>query len=227
MTKTGQKTEVNLANIIDHTLLKQDATSGQIKKLCLEAIKYNFKSVCIAPCWVRTAAGFLVDSQVLVCTVIGFPHGNSTIQTKVFAAQEAVKDGAQEIDMVINIGALKEKQYTYCLEEIREVKNAIGTNILKVILETTLLTDEEKVQAALLSVKAGADFVKTSTGFAGGGATVEDVMLLRKTVGPNVGVKASGGIRDRKTAQAMVRAGANRLGCSAGVAIVTEKTQAP
>lgn len=214
-----------LVSIIDHTHLKPDATLGSIKKLCSEAREHKFKSVCVAPYWVKTASELLIDSQVLVCTVIGFPHGNSTTHSKVFAAEEAIRNGAKEVDMVLNLGALKGRAYAYCLEEIAALKKAVGSNTLKVILETALLTDEEKVLAALLAVKAGADFVKTSTGFASRGATIEDVKLLRLTVGEKAGVKASGGIKDLKTAKSMVLAGANRLGCSAGVAIVTGEIQ--
>lgn len=208
---------------IDHTLLKPDATAGMIRQLCQEARQYRFRSVCVAPYRVRLAAACLEGTGVKVGTVIGFPHGNSTTLVKVTGAVEAVARGAGEVDMVINIGALKDGDLKSAWEDIRNVKEAVGPETtLKVILETALLEDEEKVLGTLVTARAGADFVKTSTGFAGGGATVADVQLLRWTVGDKIGVKASGGIRDLDTAVAMIQAGASRLGTSAGVRIAEE-----
>ena len=212
----------DIANMIDHTLLKPDATADQIAQLCYEARKYNFASVCVNPTHVKLSAELLQGSQAKVCTVIGFPLGASAPEVKAFEAQTALKDGATEIDMVINIGALKAGDLTLVARDINEVVK-VGHNegaIVKVIIETALLNDEEKVTACLLSKEAGADFVKTSTGFSGGGATVEDINLMRKVVGPEMGVKASGGVRDFEDAQSMVNAGATRLGASAGVKIV-------
>ncbi len=212
-----------LAGMIDHTLLKPEATAEQITKLCQEAMQYQFKSVCINPFWVSLAAMLLKDSKVKVCAVIGFPLGATTCNAKNNEAKEAVRNGADELDMVINIGALKSGQYDVVLNEIKAVvKAAKRRRIVKVILETGLLTDVEKIKACELAKQAGADFVKTSTGFGNGGATVEDIALMRKTVGDKMGVKASGGIRDYETATAMVKAGANRLGASAGINIVTQ-----
>lgn len=211
---------MKLNKLIDHTLLKPEATKAQIEKLCSEAKEYDFKSVCVNPYYVKYAKELLKGSDVLVCTVIGFPLGQNTTAIKVAETKDAIKNGADEIDMVINIGALKSKDEDYVLNEIKEIRNACKGNTLKVIIETCLLTDEEKITACKLSKEAGADFVKTSTGFSTHGATVEDVKLMRKTVGEDMGVKASGGIRDRETALKMVEAGATRLGVSAGVAIV-------
>ncbi|HET7628411.1 MAG TPA: deoxyribose-phosphate aldolase [Bacillales bacterium] len=211
-----------LAPLIDHTALKPETTKQQIETLCKEAAAYGFASVCVNPTWVKAASALLKDSEVKVCTVIGFPLGASTTHTKVFETREAIRDGATEVDMVINIGALKSGDDTLVEQDIRGVVEAAGdAAITKVIIETALLSREEKVRACRLAVRAGAEFVKTSTGFAGGGATVEDVALMRETVGADVGVKASGGVRDRRTAEAMVRAGATRIGASAGVAIVS------
>ena len=208
--------------MIDHTLLKPDATPDQIAQLCYEARKYQFASVCVNPTHVALCAELLKNAPVKVCTVIGFPLGASAPDVKAFEAQKALNDGATEIDMVINIGALKSRDYELVAQDIRgvvQVSHAQGA-LVKVILETALLNQDEKVTACLLSKEAGADFVKTSTGFGGGGATVEDITLMRQTVGPEMGVKASGGVRDFAGAQAMVQAGATRIGASAGVKIV-------
>ena len=211
---------MKLNKLIDHTLLKPEATKAQIEKLCGEAKEYDFKSVCVNPYYVKYAKELLKGSDVLVCTVIGFPLGQNTTEVKVAETKDAIKNGADEIDMVINIGALKSKDEDYVLNEIKEIRSACKGKTLKVIIETCLLTDEEKITACKLSKEAGADFVKTSTGFSTHGATVEDVKLMRETVGEDMGVKASGGIRDRETALKMVEAGATRLGVSAGVEIV-------
>lgn len=214
----------DLASMIDHTLLKPDATADQIAQLCYEARKFHFASVCVNPTHVKLCAELLQGTQVKVCTVIGFPLGASAPEVKAFEAQTAIKDGATEIDMVINIGAVKAGDLTLVARDIHEVvKVGHGAGaIVKVIIETALLNEEEKVTACLLSKEAGADFVKTSTGFSGGGATVEDINLMRRVVGPEMGVKASGGVRDFEDAQNMVNAGATRLGASAGVKIVQE-----
>ncbi len=204
----------------DHTMLKPDASEEEILQLCTEALQYEFASVCANPCRTALAARVLKGSTVKVCTVIGFPLGASPTLVKVCETEKAVKDGAQEIDMVLHIGALKDHAYKEVLTDIEEVKRACGGALLKVIIETCLLTDEEKVRACELAVEAGADYVKTSTGFSSGGATVEDVALMRRTVGERAGVKASGGIRDLQTAKAMIEAGADRLGTSATVQIV-------
>ena len=209
-----------LARYIDHTLLAADATEDMIVKLCKEAKEYKFASVCVNSCHVALASRLLKDSDVNVCTVVGFPLGAMSTKAKAYEASLAVVEGATEVDMVINIGALKDKRYDEVEKDIREVKRACLGKLLKVIIETCLLTDEEKVKACELSKKAGADFVKTSTGFSKWGAKKEDVALMRKTVGPGMGVKASGGIRDRETALEMIKAGASRLGCSSGIAIV-------
>lgn len=213
----------DIARMIDHTLLKPEATVDQIAQLCYEARKYHFASVCINPTHVRLCADLLKETGVKVCTVIGFPLGASSPEVKLYETQTALKDGATEIDMVINIGALKSRDLELVARDIRGVVLAgHGANALvKVIIETSLLDEEEKVIACLLSKEAGADFVKTSTGFAGGGATVEDVALMRRVVGPTLGVKASGGIRDRSSAESMIAAGATRLGASAGVKILS------
>lgn len=214
----------NIARMIDHTLLKANATKAEIVMLVEEAKEYSFASVCVNPTWVKTSAELLADTpEVKVCTVIGFPLGATTSETKAFEAKNAIENGATEVDMVINIAALKDKQDDFVEKDIRAVVEvAKGKALTKVIIETCLLTDEEKVRACKLSVKAGADFVKTSTGFSTGGATVEDVQLMRKTVGPEIGVKASGGVRSREDALAMVKAGATRIGASSGVAISKE-----
>ncbi|HKL84138.1 MAG TPA: deoxyribose-phosphate aldolase [Bacilli bacterium] len=205
---------------IDHTLLKADATSAQVKKLCEEAVEHNFMSVCINPGFVKEANYYLAETDVLVCTVIGFPLGATSTAAKVFETEEAILDGANEIDMVINVSKLKDGDDVYVFDEIRQIKEACGQLTLKVIIETSLLTEEEKIRACQIAKKAGADFVKTSTGFSTGGATVEDIMLMRKTVGPDLGVKASGGVRDLETMQAMIKAGATRIGTSSGVKLV-------
>lgn len=212
---------VNIAKMIDHTALKADITKEQIVKLCDEAKEYGFFSVCVNPAWVKTAAERLKGSEVKVCTVIGFPLGASTSETKAFETKDAIEKGATEVDMVINIGALKDQNDELVEQDIRAVVEAAsGKALVKVIIETSLLSQEEKVRACKLAVKAGADYVKTSTGFSTGGATVEDIKLMRETAGPNIGVKASGGVRDREGALQMIEAGATRIGASAGIAIV-------
>ena len=206
--------------LIDHTLLKQDAQPEQIIKLCEEAKQFDFMSVCVNPAYVPLAAECLKGSDVKVCTVIGFPLGMNLTKTKIQEAELAIKEGAEEIDMVINVGMLKAGHDQYVEEEIRELKAVAGSRVLKVIIETCLLTDEEKVRACIASKNAGADFVKTSTGFSTGGATVHDVALMRKTVGPEMGVKASGGVRTHEDLLAMVEAGATRIGTSNGTKII-------
>lgn len=209
-----------VAPLIDHTLLKAEATRAQIVVLCREAKQYGFASVCVHPCRVRLAATELADSPVKPCTVIGFPLGAHTTAAKAFEAEDAIRNGAQELDMVLAVGAMKDHDHAYVLDDIRAVVKAAGGRTVKVILETCLLTNEEKVAACKLAVEAGAGFVKTSTGLAGGGATVEDIRLMRQTVGNRCGVKASGGVRTLDDALKMIAAGANRLGTSAGVAMV-------
>ena len=206
--------------LIDHTLLKQDASPEQIVKLCEEAKQFDFMSVCVNPGYVPLAAECLKGSSVKVCTVIGFPLGMNLTKTKVEEAELCIKEGADEIDMVINVGMLKAGHDDYVKEEIRLLKEVAGSRILKVIIETCLLTDDEKVRACKASKEAGADFVKTSTGFSTGGATAHDVALMRKTVGPEMGVKASGGVRTHEDLIAMVEAGANRIGTSNGTKII-------
>lgn len=206
--------------LIDHTLLAPDATEAQIKKLCEEAKQYDFASVCVNPCYVAFCLRQLEGSRVNVCTVIGFPLGATSTESKIFEAEQALEDGADEIDMVINVGALKDKRYRYVEDEIHRLKKVCGDKVLKVILETCLLTDDEKVKACELAKSAGADFVKTSTGFSKGGATVHDVELMRKTVGSTLGVKASGGVRSKEEMVAMVKAGATRIGTSHGVELM-------
>ncbi len=210
-----------LARLIDHTALKPEATEAQIRTLCAEARQYQFAAVCVNPSWVGLCAELMAGSGVGVCTVIGFPLGATTTVVKVVETRDAIANGATEIDVVINIGALKSGNDGPVRRDLREVVMAAqGRALVKVILETALLTREEKIKACLMAKQAGADFVKTSTGFGPGGATVEDVSLMRETVGPQMGVKASGGIRDRAFAIALVTAGATRLGTSASVAIV-------
>ncbi len=210
-----------LASLIDHTLLKPDATRDQIEQLCTEAAQFCFASVCVNPVWVPLCRDRLRNTGVKVCTVIGFPSGAHAPDVKAYETRRAVEQGAEEVDMVINIGALKSRDHALVEQDIRAVVEASGRDtVVKVILETSLLTRDEKLMGASLAKAAGADFVKTSTGFAGGGATVEDVRLLRETVGPDIGVKASGGIRSKEDAEAMVQAGASRLGASAGIKIV-------
>jgi len=211
-----------LNKYIDHTVLKPDTTQVGVQKIIDEAIKYDFMSVCINPTWVKFAKDQLADTDVKVCTVIGFPLGANTAEVKGYETEDAIKNGADEVDMVINIGALKSGQYKTVLNDIKAVVDAAaGKALTKVIIETCLLTDEEKVKACELAKEAGADFVKTSTGFSTGGATVEDIALMRKTVGEKMGVKASGGIYSADDANAMIAVGATRIGTSAGVAIVT------
>ena len=216
--------DTNIAKYIDHTLLKADATQDQIAQLCYEARTHHFASVCVNPANVRLCAQLLKGSDVKVCTVIGFPLGATAAPVKAYETQTAIRDGATEIDMVINVGALKSRDYRAVSEDIAGVVATAHAHnaLVKVILETALLTDEEKVIASQLSKAAGADFVKTSTGFGPGGATVEDVALMRRVVGPHLGVKASGGVRNYADTQAMIAAGATRIGASAGVAIVSE-----
>lgn len=211
---------MNYASLIDHTLLKPEATHDQIEKLCNEAKQYGFASVCVNPTWVSYAAELLQGASSVVCTVIGFPLGATTSAVKAFETKNAIENGASEIDMVINIGALKEGNYDLVRDDIKAVVEAANGTLVKVIIETCLLTDEEKVKACELAVEAGADFVKTSTGFSTGGATKEDIALMRKTVGENVGVKASGGVRSLEDMKAMIENGANRIGASSGVAIM-------
>ncbi|UJF14714.1 deoxyribose-phosphate aldolase [Jeotgalibaca sp. MA1X17-3] len=213
----------NLNKYIDHTILKPDAIEEEIRNLCEEAAQYNFMSVCIQPYWVKKAKAFLDGTDVKVCTVIGFPHGANTAEVKAYEAKQAVQNGATEVDMVINIGALKDGDYTYVQNEIAGVVKAIeGQAILKVIIETSLLTDQEKEKVCQLADAAGANFVKTSTGFSTGGATLSDVRLMRKTVQESVEVKASGGVRSYKDALDFIEAGATRLGTSSGKKIVDE-----
>ncbi len=210
----------NIASYIDHTLLAADATQDKIQKLCEEAKQWHFASVCVNTCWTKFCAQKLKDSGVNVCVVVGFPLGAMCTKAKAYEAKCAIEDGATEVDMVINVGFLKDKKDDLVEEDIREVKKACGDKHLKVIIEACLLSEEEKVRACQLAAKAGADFVKTSTGFSKWGAKEEDVSLMRKTVGESVGVKAAGGIRTYEDAVKMINAGANRLGCSAGIAII-------
>jgi deoxyribose-phosphate aldolase len=212
----------SLARLIDHTLLKPDATADKVAQLCFEAKKYHFASVCVNPSHVKLCADLLKGTDVKVCTVIGFPLGATSTEVKVFETKHAIENGATEIDMVMNIGALKAGDNETVAHDIHAVAQAVHNAgaLLKVIIETALLTDEEKVIASLLAKEAGADYVKTSTGFSGGGATVHDVALMRRAVGPELGVKASGGIHSAEEAEQMIAAGATRLGASAGVKIV-------
>ncbi|HFR3765704.1 TPA: deoxyribose-phosphate aldolase [Streptococcus suis] len=211
---------MKLNKYIDHTILKPESTEQQVAKIIEEAKEYDFASVCVNPTWVAYAAKRLAGTEVKVCTVIGFPLGANTPAVKAFETKDAIANGADEIDMVINIGALKSQNYDLVLEDIQAVVEASGDKLVKVIIETCLLTDEEKVKACQLSQEAGADFVKTSTGFSTGGATVDDVALMRQTVGPDMGVKASGGARTYEDALAFIEAGATRIGASSGVAIM-------
>ena len=211
---------MKISKYIDHTVLAADADEKKIEKLCQEARDNDFASVCVNTCWVKKCAELLAGSDVNVCTVVGFPLGAMDTEAKAFEAALAVKNGAEEVDMVLNVGYIKAGMYKEAEEDIRKVKEACGGKLLKVILETCLLSKEEIVKASELSASAGADYVKTSTGFSKGGATAEDVALMRKTVGDKLGVKASGGIRDYETAMKMIEAGASRLGCSAGIAII-------
>jgi len=213
---------IDLASYIDHTALKPETTAADIDKLCGEAEEFHFASVCVNPVWVKRAATHLRGSDVKTCSVIGFPLGAATAEIKAMEARRAIRDGAREVDMVINVGALKSGDHQTVLTEIEKVVDAAheAGAIVKVILETSLLTDEEKVIASSLAKKAKADYVKTSTGFSGGGATVYDVALMRETVGPDMGVKASGGVRTASDVEDMLAAGATRIGASAGVQIV-------
>lgn len=216
---------MNLAKYIDHTILKADTSREAVLKVCQEARDHGFFSVCVNPYYVSLVRDQLQGTDVKVCSVIGFPLGAGVASIKAQEAAQAIADGAHEIDMVLNVAALKNGELEAVEADIRAVaESCSGKALLKVILETCLLTDAEKVTACQLSVKAGADFVKTSTGFSTGGATVEDIRLMRQTVGPDIGVKASGGVRDRETALAMIEAGASRVGASASVAIVNGET---
>ncbi len=217
----------DIARMIDHTLLKADASQDQIAQLCYEARTYHFASVCVNPAHVKLAAQLLKGSEVPVCTVVGFPLGATPATVKAFETQQAIRDGAREIDMVINIGALKSEDYQVVYEDIASVVRAAhaGNAIVKVIIEAALLTDEEKVVACQLSKAAGADYVKTSTGFGPGGATAADVTLMRRVVGPSMGIKAAGGVGSYADAQAMIAAGATRIGASAGVRITKQAIQ--
>ncbi len=211
-----------LAKTIDHTLLKPEASIDEIKKLCDEAKRFEFASVCVNPCWVEYCFDQLKETNVKVCTVVGFPLGANTTSTKVQEAESAIVNGAEEIDMVINIGQLKSKNYQYVFDEIKQLSQTAKKNLalLKVILETCLLTDEEKIVASILSKEAGADFIKTSTGFSKGGATLYDVALMKFSVEDKIKVKASGGVRSKEDALKMIAAGAGRIGTSSGVKII-------
>ena len=211
---------MGLNKYIDHTILKATASSSDVQKLCEEAIEHEFYSVCVNGCYVADAKHILQGSDVKIAAVVGFPLGAMTTAAKVFEAKEALENGASEIDMVINVAKLKDGEFEYVENEIRQIKEAIGDNVLKVIIETCYLTDEEKVKACELSLVAKADFVKTSTGFGTDGATYEDVKLMKSVVGDNAKVKASGGVRDKETAQKYVELGAERLGTSSGIDIV-------
>lgn len=211
---------MKLSKYIDHTILKATANKKEVEKLCEEAREYEFYSVCVNGCYVGDAKKYLEGTNVKVAAVVGFPLGAMTTTAKVFEAREAIENGASEIDMVINVAKLKDGEYEYVKEEIRQIKEAIGKNILKVIIETCYLTDEEKIKACELALEAKADFVKTSTGFGTGGATFEDVKLMKSVVGNNAKVKASGGVRDKETAEKYIELGAERLGTSSGIEIV-------
>lgn len=220
--------DTSLARMIDHTLLKPDATLHQIEDLCREAKQYGFASVCINPCYVKICTELLRGTSVKVCTVIGFPLGATSTQAKTQETSQAIQDGAREVDMVINVGMLKSGEYQYVEKDIRAVVQAARSQrvLVKVILETGLLMDEEKIQGCVLAKRAGANFVKTSTGFAKGGATVGDIALMRKVVGSELGVKASGGVRSQEEARALVASGADRIGASASIKIVTGEQEA-
>jgi deoxyribose-phosphate aldolase len=214
----------NLKEYIDHTVLKPEATDVDVQQACMDAKKHQFKAVCINPTWVSYTADQLKDSDVNVCTVIGFPLGANTTSVKVAETKQAIEDGATEVDMVINIGALKSEDFAYVHDDIEAVVNAAkGKAIVKVIIETSLLEKNEKIRACEIAKRAGADFVKTSTGFSTGGATVEDIKLMRTTVGPEMGVKASGGVRTNAQAEEMIQAGATRIGTSNGIALLEGK----
>ncbi len=218
-----------VASLIDHTLLKPEASQADIVRLCGEARQFSFASVCVNPFWIRSVAEMLTDSSVNSCTVVGFPLGANDTRAKIAEAQLALSDGAEELDMVQNIGALRSQDFNLVRKEISEIADLAHSRgaILKVILETCLLTEEEKITSCTLALEAKADFVKTSTGFSSGGATLEDVQLMRQAVGPSIGVKASGGIRTLQALRLMVAAGANRIGTSSGVSIVAEVTAPP
>ncbi|SHE43272.1 deoxyribose-phosphate aldolase [Caloramator proteoclasticus] len=219
-------TKEYVASIIDHTILKAETTPEDVKKVCSEAKENNFASVCINPCYVKLAAEELKGTNVKVCTVIGFPLGANSSDVKAFETKKAIEDGAQEVDMVINIGMLKAKEYEYVKKDIEAVVNAAkGKALVKVIIETCLLTDEEKEIACKLSVEAGADFVKTSTGFSKWGAKEEDVRLMRRVVGSDKGVKASGGVHSFEDAVRMIEAGANRIGASSSLKIIGKSSE--
>lgn len=214
---------MNIAKYIDHTILKPQATVDEVKKLCREAREYNFASVCVNGCHAKLVNSELRGSNVKTCVVVGFPLGAMTKEAKEFETIDAIRNGAEEIDMVINVGALKDKNYVLVKEDIEAVVNAAkGKALVKVIIETCLLTDEEKIKACEIAKEAKADFVKTSTGFSAGGATKEDISLMRKIVGEGLGVKASGGVRDSKTAMDMINAGASRIGASSSIAIIDD-----
>jgi len=216
------KSSGDLAKYIDHTLLKPDSPASAFDQLCEEAVQYRFKSVCVNSSWVGYAAKKLQGTKVIVCSVVGFPLGAMTSRSKAFETREAIEAGASEIDMVLAIGKLKQGDYKFVEEDILAVRRATrSTTKLKVIIETSMLTDEEKVIACQIAKRAGADFVKTSTGFGGGGATVADVKLMKQTVGKDVEVKASGGVRDFESALALIDAGATRIGTGSGVAVIT------
>ncbi len=212
---------MNIGSMIDHTILKADAQKSDVIKICMEAKKYKFKSVCVNSCYTELVAKELKDSDVLVCTVVGFPLGAMDTKAKAFETARAIELGANEVDMVINIGALKDKDFDFVKNDIKEiVDTANGKAIVKVIIEACLLTEDEKIKACELAQEAGADFVKTSTGFSTGGATPSDIALMRKVVGPNMGVKGSGGVRTQEDALNLIEAGASRIGASASIAIV-------
>lgn len=215
---------MELNKYIDHTNLKQDMSEQDLIKLVDEAKEYDFFSICINPCWVKQASELLAGSNTKVCSVIGFPLGANTTNIKVLEAKEAIANGASEIDMVINISKLKDKDYEYVYNEIKQIKEAIGNNVFKVIIEACLLTNDEKTIACQIIMKAGANFVKTSTGMSTGGATVEDVKLFKKVVGDSTLIKAAGGVRTYEDALSMIEAGANRIGTSGGVKIVNGET---
>jgi deoxyribose-phosphate aldolase len=224
MERGGSKemTAAEMAQFIDHTVLKPEAGPAELDQLCHEAIQYGFKAVCVNSGWVAYVAEILKESQVAVCAVVGFPLGAMHRDSKAHEARKAIEDGARELDMVLNVGALKGGDAKLVLKDILAVRREAEPSVLlKVIMETCLLSDSEKIKACKIAAEAGADFVKTSTGFSTGGATVEDVALMRETVGPDMGVKASGGIKDFKTAAAMIAAGATRIGAGAGVEIVS------
>ena len=224
----SKMTGLKMAQYIDHTLLKPEADSAALDRLCEEAMHHGFKAVCVNSGWVAYVAKKLEGSAIAVCSVVGFPLGAMSSPAKAFEARQAVEDGAQELDMVLNVGAVKSGDYKAVEQDILAVRSAAASPvILKVIIETCLLTGDEKVEACKIAQHAGADFVKTSTGFSTGGATPGDVSLMRKTVGPQIGVKASGGIKDFETAAVMIAAGATRIGAGAGVAIVSGAEKPP